>query len=46
MLGQDSLQRYANGFPDIVGGLFLGLIKSIRREGVGDDEKELFRDRT
>lgn len=46
MLGQDSLKGYANGFPDVVGGLFLGLIKSIWREGARDDDEELFRDRT
>lgn len=31
VLGQYALKGDANGFPDIVGGLFLG-IKSIRRE--------------
>lgn len=45
VLGQDSLKGYANGFPDIVGRLFLGLIRSIWREGARDDEEEI-RDRT
>lgn len=31
VLGQDSLKGDANGFPDIVGGLFLG-IRSTQRE--------------
>lgn len=45
VLGQDSLKGDANGFPDVIGGLFLG-IKSIWRWRAKDDEEELFRDRT
>lgn len=46
VLGQDSLKGYADGFPDIVGRLFLELIKSIWREGAREKEEEFFRERT